>query len=124
MQDERWPAHGHAIGDALDIRPVHVELTPADHPWQNESPGASDRVFQPEDACGFWIETPDGTVWAPGDSRLIPDHDLQMPALEPVLPGADARPQAGPLFEREAGSAGACVPPCPVPGDVRQFCAR
>jgi hypothetical protein len=58
MQDERLPAHGHAIGDALDIGPVHVELTPADHAWQNESPGASDRVFQPEDACGFWIETP------------------------------------------------------------------
>jgi hypothetical protein len=38
MQDERWPAHGHAIGDALDIGPVHVELTPADHAWQNESP--------------------------------------------------------------------------------------
>jgi L-ascorbate metabolism protein UlaG (beta-lactamase superfamily) len=64
MQREGWPAHGHTIGDALDIGPVRVELTPADHAWQNESPGASDRVFQPEDACGFWIETPDGTVWA------------------------------------------------------------
>jgi len=85
MQDERWLAHGHAIGDALDIGPVHVELTPADHAWQNESPGASDRVFQPEDACGFWIETPDGTVWAPGDSRLIPDHHLQMPAPDALL---------------------------------------
>jgi L-ascorbate metabolism protein UlaG (beta-lactamase superfamily) len=49
------------------------------------SPGASDRVFQPEDACGFWIETPDGTVWAPGDSRLIPDHHLQMPAPDALL---------------------------------------
>jgi L-ascorbate metabolism protein UlaG (beta-lactamase superfamily) len=38
MQDERWPANGHAIGDALDIGPVHVELTPADHAWQNASP--------------------------------------------------------------------------------------
>jgi hypothetical protein len=56
MQGEGWPAHGHAIGDALDIGPVRVELTPADHAWQNASPGASDRVFQPEDACGFWIE--------------------------------------------------------------------
>jgi L-ascorbate metabolism protein UlaG (beta-lactamase superfamily) len=85
MQDERWPAHGHAIGDALDIGPAHVELTPTDHAWQNESPGASDRVFQPEDACGFWIETPDSTVWAPGDSRLIPDHHLQMPAPDALL---------------------------------------
>ena len=64
---------------------MRVKLTPADHAWQNESPGASDRVFQPEDACGFWIETPDGTIWAPGDSRLIPDHHLQMPAPDALL---------------------------------------
>jgi L-ascorbate metabolism protein UlaG (beta-lactamase superfamily) len=31
MQNERWPAHGHAIGDALDIGTVHLEPTPADH---------------------------------------------------------------------------------------------
>ena len=85
MQGEGWPAHGHAIGDALDIGPVRAELTPADHAWQNESPGASDRVFQPEDACGFWIETPDGSIWAPGDSRLIPAHHLQMPAPDALL---------------------------------------
>ena len=42
-------------------------------------------MFQPEDACGFWIETPDGTVWAPGDSRLIPAHHLQMPAPDALL---------------------------------------
>jgi L-ascorbate metabolism protein UlaG (beta-lactamase superfamily) len=68
MQDERWPAHGHAIGDALDIGPVHVELTPADHAWQNASRGASDRVFQPEDACGFWIER----LTAPSGRRVTP----------------------------------------------------
>jgi len=44
MQGEGWPAHGHAIGDAVDIGPVRIGLTPADHAWQNESPGASDRV--------------------------------------------------------------------------------
>ena len=60
-------------------------MTPADHAWQNAIPGASDRVFQHEDACGFWIETPDGTIWAPGDSRLIPDHHLTMPAPDALL---------------------------------------
>jgi len=79
------PGHGHAIGDTVDIGPVRVELTPADHAWQNASPGASDRVFQPEDACGFWIDTPDGTIWAPGDSRLIPDHHLHMPSPDALL---------------------------------------
>jgi L-ascorbate metabolism protein UlaG (beta-lactamase superfamily) len=85
MQNEGWPAHGHAIGDTVDIGPVRVELTPADHAWQNASPGASDRVFQPQDACGFWVDTPDGTIWAPGDSRLIPDHHLQMPSPDALL---------------------------------------
>jgi hypothetical protein len=55
-----------------------VEVTPADHAWQNEYPGASDRVFQREDCCGFCLDAPDGTIWAPGDSRLVPDHHLRM----------------------------------------------
>ena len=33
---------------------------------QNAYPGTSDRVHQPEDTCGFWLQTPDGTIWAPG----------------------------------------------------------
>lgn len=48
-------------------------------------PGASDRTFAFEDACGFWLETPDGTIWAPGDSRLIRDHHLTMPAPDALL---------------------------------------
>jgi L-ascorbate metabolism protein UlaG (beta-lactamase superfamily) len=85
MKDEGLPAHGHDIGDDFDIDAVRVQVTPADHAWQNESPGASTRTFQPEDACGFWITTPDGTVWAPGDSRLIPEHHLRMPAPDALL---------------------------------------
>jgi hypothetical protein len=42
-----------------------AEVTPADHAWQNASPGVSDRTFEPEDACGFWIKTPDGTIGRP-----------------------------------------------------------
>jgi L-ascorbate metabolism protein UlaG (beta-lactamase superfamily) len=85
MKDEDLPGHGHDIGDDFNIGPVRVEVTPADHAWQNESPGASTRTFQLEDACGFWIETPDGTIWAPGDSRLIPEHHLQMPAADALF---------------------------------------
>jgi L-ascorbate metabolism protein UlaG (beta-lactamase superfamily) len=66
MQQEGVPAHGHDIGEHFAIGPVRVDVTPADHAWQNASPGASDRSFQPEDCCGFWIDTPDGTIWAPG----------------------------------------------------------
>jgi L-ascorbate metabolism protein UlaG (beta-lactamase superfamily) len=85
MQAEGFASTGHDIGDRFAVGPLQVTVTPADHAWQNESPGASDRMFAQEDCCGFWIETPDGTVWAPGDSRLIPDHHLQMPTPDAML---------------------------------------
>jgi L-ascorbate metabolism protein UlaG (beta-lactamase superfamily) len=85
MAEEQLPAHGHAIGDTFEVGPVRVTVTPADHAWQNASPGAADRTFAREDACGFWLETPDGTIWAPGDSRLILEHHLTMPAPDAML---------------------------------------
>ena len=85
MKQEGFPAYGHDIREHFGLGPVDVEVTPADHAWQNASPGASDRIFEPEDCCGFWIETPDGTIWAPGDSRLIPEHHLRMPSPDALL---------------------------------------
>jgi L-ascorbate metabolism protein UlaG (beta-lactamase superfamily) len=85
MQSEGFPSTGHDIGDRFRIGELEIEVTPADHAWQNDMPGAADRVFQFEDCCGFWIETPDGTVWAPGDSRLIPEHHLHMPTADAML---------------------------------------
>ena len=85
MKNEELRAYGHDIGEVFVVGLVHVEVTPADHAWQNASPGASTRAFQPEDASGFWIETPDGTIWAPGDSRLIPEHHLHMPTPDALL---------------------------------------
>jgi Beta-lactamase superfamily domain len=85
MQQEGFPAYGHDIGEHFAIGPVRVEVTPADHAWQNASPCASDRIFEREDACGFCIVTQDGTIWAPSDSRLIPDHHLRMPTPDAML---------------------------------------
>jgi L-ascorbate metabolism protein UlaG (beta-lactamase superfamily) len=85
MKQEGFSADGHGIGEHFAIGPLNVQVTPADHAWQNESPGASDRIFEPEDCCGFQIETPDGAIWAPGDSRLIPDHHLRMPTADAML---------------------------------------
>ena len=85
MRAEGFPSAGHGITDQFTVGSVQVTVTPADHAWQNDSPGAADRIFQPEDCCGFWIDTPDGTLWAPGDSRLIPDHHLQMPTPDAML---------------------------------------
>lgn len=85
MTAEGFASTGHDIGDSFTVGPVTVTVTPADHAWQNASPGAADRIFQPEDCCGFWLETPDGTIWAPGDSRLIPDHHLRMQTPDAML---------------------------------------
>src|SRR5699024_12689560 len=63
---------------------VKVTLTPADHVRQDEVPGAADRVFLPEDFCGFWLDTPDGSLWTVGDSRLLEEH-LHMPTPDLML---------------------------------------
>jgi L-ascorbate metabolism protein UlaG (beta-lactamase superfamily) len=85
MRAENFPSTGHDIGDRFTIGQIQVDVTPADHAWQSDVPGAADGIFQPEDCCGFWLTTPDGTVWAPGDSRLIPEHHLQMPTPDAML---------------------------------------
>jgi L-ascorbate metabolism protein UlaG (beta-lactamase superfamily) len=85
MESRKMPAHGHDIGDRFEVGPVRVQVTPADHAWQNAIPKPGQRIFKDEDSCGFWIDTPDGTIWAPGDSRLIPEHHLAMPAPDALL---------------------------------------
>ena len=85
MRQQDLPSVGHDIGDVFHVGPVRIEVTPADHAWQNASPGASTRVFRDEDCCGFWLTTPDGTIWAPGDSRLIPDHHLTRPTPDALI---------------------------------------
>jgi len=46
---------------------VEIMITPALHDWQKVDP------WKREDCCGYLIKTPDGTIWHPGDSRLIPE---------------------------------------------------
>jgi L-ascorbate metabolism protein UlaG (beta-lactamase superfamily)/quercetin dioxygenase-like cupin family protein len=84
MKKEKLPSHGHNIGDTFNVGNVRVSLTPADHAYQNYYPGSSDRWFRNEDASGFWIETPDGTIWAQGDSRLLAEH-LNFPQPDAIL---------------------------------------
>jgi hypothetical protein len=60
----------------------HQARAPETQPFNKT---AFDASGGPEDACGFWIDSPDGTIWAPGDSRLISDHHLQMPRADALL---------------------------------------
>lgn len=83
MKEEELPGLGHNIGDTFEIGTIKVTLTPADHAWQNDTKKYT-RVFKFEDYCGFWLETPNGTIWAPGDSRLLPEH-LEMPTPDAII---------------------------------------
>jgi len=84
MQKDGLPSFGHGIGDDFHVGSLRIKLTPVDHDWQNAFPRPGQRRFEKEDCCGFWIETPDGTIWATGDSHLIPQQ-LQMPQMDAIL---------------------------------------
>jgi L-ascorbate metabolism protein UlaG (beta-lactamase superfamily) len=84
MKNLNLKSVGHDIGDVCQVNNITVKLTPADHAYQNAYPGMSKRWFKNEDACGFWFDTPDGSIWATGDSRLIPKH-LTMKTPDAIL---------------------------------------
>lgn len=75
---------GHCINETFCIDDVKVTLTPADHAWQNVFLKDRTRDFQPEDYCGYWLETKDGIIWAIGDSRLM-EEQLTMPDPDVIL---------------------------------------
>lgn len=76
--------YGHDIGERFRIENIEISLTPVWHNWQNESPKHHTREFAKEDYCGFWLDTPDGSIWIPGDSRLM-EEQLQMPVPDVIL---------------------------------------
>lgn len=85
MNKEGLNGIGHDIYESFKVGNLNVKLTPADHAWQNESSKYSKiRKFQFEDYCGFWIDTPEGTIWLPGDSRLLKEQ-LEMPSPDVIL---------------------------------------
>ena len=86
MKKQGLPSVGHDIGESFTIGSrVKVKLTPADHDWQNSYPSMNEgRYWKKEDCAGFLIETPDGTIWATGDSRLMNEH-LLLPAPDAIL---------------------------------------
>lgn len=81
---EGLPGTGHEIGETFQVGAVQATLTPALHNWQNGSSKWQYRYWAPEDYCGYWLDTPDGTIWLPGDSKLLPSH-LEMPHPDLIL---------------------------------------
>ncbi|MEQ1587082.1 MAG: MBL fold metallo-hydrolase [Cyclobacteriaceae bacterium] len=85
MKTEGYPSFGHNPGDKFKVGPVTVKMVAVDHAWQNAYPGAAKRTFKNEDCTGFLIETSDGTIWAQGDSRLMPEHLTISPVPDAIL---------------------------------------
>jgi L-ascorbate metabolism protein UlaG (beta-lactamase superfamily) len=84
MRNEGLHSNGHFIGDTFRVGKVSVQLTLADHAWQNNFPKEGQRYYEPGDACGFWFDTPDGSIWVPGDSRFMQEQ-LHMPRPDLIL---------------------------------------
>lgn len=84
MNEEGLKAEGHDIGDHFEINDVSIYLSPARHNWQNGSSKYAYRQWLEEDYCGYWIETVDGSIWMPGDSKLM-DEQLHMPQPDVIL---------------------------------------
>jgi L-ascorbate metabolism protein UlaG (beta-lactamase superfamily) len=53
--------------EKLTIGQAEITVTPALHNWQEKD------AWERGDCCGYLIKTPDGAVWHPGDSQLIPE---------------------------------------------------
>ena len=84
MKNEGFHSFSHYIGDTFHFGKVNARLTLADHAWQNNFPKSGQRYYEPGDACGFWFNTPDGSIWAPGDSKFMQEQ-LHMPTPDAIL---------------------------------------
>lgn len=62
------------LGETVHFGPVAVTPTVADHSWQVLDPARYGPPHGPTDCCGFLLETPDGNIWLPGDTRFLPEH--------------------------------------------------
>lgn len=73
-----------SIGETFHMGEIEITTTPADHPWQEANPEEFGEPWGPKDCCGFLIKTLDGSIWCPGDTRLLPEH-LQMTGIDVLL---------------------------------------
>lgn len=60
--------------DDLLLGDIRLQITPADHPWQLKALQRGGPPFRAGDCCGFILNTPDGRLYFPGDTRLMEEH--------------------------------------------------
>ncbi len=84
MTEEGFATQEHAVGETFMVNDIKITTTPTRHNWQNEKSKFQYREWKEEEYVGFWIETADGTIWLPSDSKLLPEH-LEMPDPDMIL---------------------------------------
>lgn len=84
MKEKGYPVHLCHIGETFSCHNLSVTPTKVWHNWQNEQPKWQYRHWEEKDYCGYWLESQDGTIWLPGDSRLLEEH-LHMPSPNVIL---------------------------------------
>ncbi len=84
MNDEGYQTQKHDIHESFHLNDMSITLTPAKHNWQNGSKKWQYRYWEEKDYCGYWFDTPDGTIWLPGDSKLLEEH-LHMEEPDVIL---------------------------------------
>lgn len=84
MKEEGYPVTKEDIHDKYNLKDLEIVVTPAKHNWQNGSKKWSYRYWDEKDYCGYYLTTPEGTIWLPGDSKLLDEH-LHMPEPDVIL---------------------------------------
>lgn len=75
----------------LMVGSLELTVTPALHDWQAENP------WRRGDCCGYLLRTPEGSIWHPGDTRLI-DELLSFEEVDVLLYDvADVDSHLGPV---------------------------
>lgn len=73
-------------GEMVSIGSSTIQALPADHPWQLENPVKGRIPFRKGECLGYQVDTPDGRLLFPGDTRLMEEHlllhDVQVLALD------------------------------------------
>ena len=60
--------------EPVQLGGIAVDVTPADHPWQLKDLKRGGRPFRAGECCGYILNTPDGRLFFPGDTRLMEAH--------------------------------------------------
>lgn len=84
MQEEGYNVQKKDIDDTFSVKDITFKLTPTKHNWQNGSKKWQYRYWEEKDYCGYWMESKEGTIWLPSDSKLLESH-LHMPQPDVIL---------------------------------------